>query len=140
MRPAANPFAVREYGRLERLTPHALIWRNIVNSTVFVGSKGLAVVDTQVNQALARRLLAELAREFPGRKLLYAINTHYHWDHTSGNAVFQAAGATLVASRRTALAMVERSARQKDFLASRGFELGPDPDRPQLELSGVERL
>ena len=40
MRPAANPFAVREYGRLERLTPRALIWRNIVNSTVFVGPDG----------------------------------------------------------------------------------------------------
>jgi glyoxylase-like metal-dependent hydrolase (beta-lactamase superfamily II) len=140
MRPAANPFAVREYGRLERLTPRALIWRNIVNSTVFIGSKGLAVVDTQVNQALARRLLAELTSAFPGRPLLYAINTHYHWDHTSGNAVFKAAGATLVASRRTARAMVERALRQKDFLASRGFELGPDPDPPQLELLGGERL
>jgi glyoxylase-like metal-dependent hydrolase (beta-lactamase superfamily II) len=107
---------------------------------VFVGSSGLAVVDTQVNQALARRLLAELKREFPGRKLLYAINTHYHWDHTSGNAVFQAAGATLIASRRTAVAMRERSKLQKDFLASRGFELGPDPDQPQLALTGGERL
>jgi len=108
MRPAANPFAVREYGHLESLTPRAKIWRNIVNSTVFVGSRGLAVVDTQVNHALARRLLAQLAKEFPGQPVLYAINTHYHWDHTSGNAVFKAAGAQLVASVRTATAMRER--------------------------------
>ena len=64
MRPAANPFAAREYGHLEPLTPRALIWRNIVNSTIFVGSRGLAVVDTQVNHALARRLRDRLAREF----------------------------------------------------------------------------
>ncbi len=140
MRPAANPFAVREYGRLERLTQRTLIWRNIVNSTVFVGSKGLAVVDTQVNQALARRLLAELTRTFPDRPLLYAINTHYHWDHTSGNSVFQAAGATLAASARTVRAMTERSPRQKDFLASRGFELGPDPALAGRVLAGGDTL
>lgn len=145
MRPAGNPFAPREYGHLEALTGNALIWRNIVNSTVFVGSRGLAVVDTQVNHALARRLLARLRSEFPGKPVLYAVNTHYHWDHTSGNAVFKAAGATLVASRRTAAAMVERAPRQKGFLASRGFELGPDPlqpdvfsdDLPELDLGGT---
>jgi glyoxylase-like metal-dependent hydrolase (beta-lactamase superfamily II) len=132
MRPATNPFAPREYGHLERLGARVGIWRNIVNSTVFVGDRGLAVVDTQVNHALARRLLAALQREFPGKPVLYAINTHYHWDHTSGNAVFKAAGATLVASRRTAAAMTARAPRQKGFLASRGFELGPDPLQPDF--------
>jgi glyoxylase-like metal-dependent hydrolase (beta-lactamase superfamily II) len=140
MRPAANPFAVREYGHLESLTPRAKIWRNIVNSTVFVGSRGLAVVDTQVNHALARRLLAQLAKEFPGQPVLYAINTHYHWDHTSGNAVFKAAGAQLVASVRTATAMRERSPRQKGFLSSRGFDLGPDPLQPDIAFSERHHL
>jgi cyclase len=135
----ANPFAPRDYGRLERVTDRVHIWRNIVNSGVFVGDRGIAVVDTQVNQALARRLREHLERTF-AKPILYAINTHYHWDHTNGNAVFKAAGATLVASRRTARAMVERAPRQKGFLSSRGFELGPDPLQPDAFVEDLPRI
>jgi len=130
MRPP-NPFAVRDYGSLERVTDRVFIWRNIVNSAVFIGDRGIAVVDTQVNHALARRLRERLAKEF-SKPILYAINTHYHWDHTNGNAVFAEKGATIIASKRTAAAMVERAPRQKGFLSSRGFELGPDPQLPSL--------
>jgi glyoxylase-like metal-dependent hydrolase (beta-lactamase superfamily II) len=140
MRPAGNPFAPRTYGSYEALSPRAGIFRNIVNTTVFVGDKGLAVVDTQVNHALARRVLQFLQQQFPGKPVLYAINTHYHWDHTNGNAVFKNAGATIVASRRTAKAMVERAPRQKGFLSSRGFELGPDPLLPDIFADDAGRL
>ena len=126
-----NPFAPRTYGQLEGLSPRVHIWRNIVNSTVFVGERGLAVVDTQVNHALARRLLVHLQATFR-KPILFAINTHYHWDHTNGNAVFAAAGATLVANRDTVDFMVSKAPRQKGFLASRGFELGPDPQLPAV--------
>ena len=145
MRPVGNPFAPRTYGSYEPLSPRAGIWRNIVNTTVFIGDRGIALVDTQVNHALARRVLTTLATQFPGKPVLYAINTHYHWDHTNGNEVFKKAGATLIASRRTAKAMVERAPRQKGFLSSRGFELGPDPLQPDafaedvgvLDLGGI---
>ena len=140
MRPAGNPFAPRTYGAYEGLSERAGIWRNIVNTTVFIGERGLAIVDTQVNHALARRVLATLKERWPGKPLLYAINTHYHWDHTNGNAVFKQAGATLVASRRTARAMIERAPRQKDFLAGRGFELGPDPLQPDVFAEDAKRL
>jgi len=134
-----NPFAPRDYGRLEAVTDHVHIWRNIVNSGVFVGERGIAVVDTQVNQALARRLRDHLQRTF-AKPILYAINTHYHWDHTNGNAVFKEVGATIIASRRTAAAMVERAPRQKGFLSSRGFELGPDPLQPDVFVEDIARL
>ena len=140
MRPAGNPFAPRTYGSYEPLSERAGIWRNIVNTTVFIGDRGLAIVDTQVNHALARRVLATLKERWPGKPLLYAINTHYHWDHTNGNEVFKQAGATLVASRRTAKAMVERAPRQKGFLSGRGFELGPDPLQPDVFAEDAKRL
>lgn len=126
-----NPFAPRTYGTLERISPRVAIWRNIVNSTVFIGERGLAVVDTQVNQALARRLRQRLQDEFR-KPILFAINTHYHWDHTNGNAVFAEVGATLVANRDTADFMVSKAPRQKGFLSSRGFDLGPDPLIPTV--------
>ncbi len=121
-----NPFAKRQYGQLEQINQHAYIFRNIVNSTVFVGEKGIAVIDTQVNLALARRLRALLETTF-NKPILYAINTHYHWDHTNGNSIFKEAGANLVGNKDTADFMVSKAPRQKAFLASRGFELGPDP-------------
>ncbi len=138
MKPAGNPFAPRTYGTMEELTPRVGLWRNIVNSTVFVGDNGIAVVDTQVNHGLARRLVHALQERYR-KPILYAINTHYHWDHTNGNAVFKAAGATLVANRDTADFMVSKAPRQKGFLASRGFELGPDPLQPDVlaEDAGV---
>ncbi len=126
-----NPFAPRTYGTLERISPRVAIWRNIVNSTIFIGERGLAVVDTQVNQALARRLRQRLQDEFR-KPILFAINTHYHWDHTNGNAVFAEVGATLVANRDTADFMVSKAPRQKGFLSSRGFDLGPDPLVPAV--------
>ena len=126
-----NPFAPRTYGSLERLSPRVAIWRNIVNSTVFIGDRGLAVVDTQVNHALAKRLRQRLQDEFR-KPILFVINTHYHWDHTNGNAVFAETGATLIANRDTADFMVSKAPRQKGFLASRGFDLGPDPLIPTV--------
>ncbi len=121
-----NPFAARSYGALEQVSERVYIFRNIVNSSVFVGDKGIAVIDTQVNHALARRLKELLEKTF-NKPILYAINTHYHWDHTNGNLVFKEAGAQLVGNKDTADFMVSKAPRQKAFLASRGFELGPDP-------------
>lgn len=140
MKPAAgNPFAPRSYGQLEPISGRIAIWRNIVNSAIFIGDKGIAVVDTQVNHALARRLLEKLQATY-GKPILYAINTHYHWDHTNGNAVFKEAGATLLAGRRTADFMVSRAPRQKGFLASRGFDLGPDPLQPDAFTDDVKAI
>ena len=52
-----NPFAPRQYGQLVKETERVYLFRNIVNSSIIIGDKGVAVVDTQVNQMMARRLL-----------------------------------------------------------------------------------
>jgi glyoxylase-like metal-dependent hydrolase (beta-lactamase superfamily II) len=121
-----NPYAPRTYGSLQRVTERVYIFRNIVNSAVILGEEALAVVDTQVNETLARRLLQHI-RRLSDKPIRYAINTHYHWDHTGGNSVFKAVGATVLSSARTREFMQVRTPRQKAFLLSRGFELGPDP-------------
>ena len=88
-RPAERPFAPRTYGRLERVTPRVYLFRNVVNSVVVLGDDAAAVIDTQVNAPMARRLLARV-KDLSDKPLRWAINTHYHWDHTAGNAVFRA--------------------------------------------------
>ncbi len=125
-----NPFAPRQYGQLVKVTERVYLFRNIVNSSIIIGDEGIAVIDTQVNQMMAQRLLSAI-RTITDKPLLYAINTHYHWDHTNGNTIFHGAGATVVAREMTKDFMVNRSPRQEAFLRSRGFALGDAPFLPQ---------
>ena len=125
-----NPFAPRQYGELVKVTERVYLFRNIVNSSIIIGDKGIAVIDTQVNQTMGQRLLKAI-RTITDKPILYAINTHYHWDHTNGNTVFHRAGATVIAREMTKDFMVNRSPRQEAFLRSRGFTLGDTPFLPQ---------
>ena len=68
------------------------------NAGFVVGSNGVLVVDTFTNPAAARDLLAEI-RKITSLPIRFVVNTHYHLDHTGGNAVFAEAGATIVAQR-----------------------------------------
>ncbi len=121
-----NPFARRTYGVLERVTERVYLFRNIVNSVIVLGDEAVAVIDTQVNAPMAERLVQQV-RRLSDKPLRYAINTHYHWDHTAGNHVCKRAGATVISSALTRTFIAMRGARQQAFLASRGFELGPTP-------------
>ena len=125
-----NPFAPRQYGELVKVTDRVYLFRNIVNSSIIIGDNGVAVIDTQVNQMMGRRLLKAI-RTITAKPILYAINTHYHWDHTNGNIIFRQEGATVVAREMTKDFMVNRAPRQEDFLRSRGFTLGDPPFLPQ---------
>ncbi len=68
------------------------------NASFVVGGNGVAVVDTFIAAEPARELLAEI-RKTTNLPIRYVINTHYHLDHTGGNAVFAEAGATILAHR-----------------------------------------
>ncbi len=134
-----NPFAPRQYGQLVKVTERVYLFRNIVNSSIIIGDNGVAVIDTQVNQMMARRLY-NAVRTVTDKPILYAINTHYHWDHTNGNTIFHQAGATVVAREMTKDFMVNRAPRQEAFLRSRGFTLGDPPFLPQQTFTHETEL
>ena len=134
-----NPFAPRTYGVLQRVTDRVYIFRNIVNSAIVFGDDAIAVIDTQVNDASASRLLHHI-RRLSDKPIRYAINTHYHWDHTGGNYVFKAAGATVLSSAKTREFIQLRTPRQKAFLRSRGFALGADPYLADETISTTHEL
>ncbi len=58
-----------------------------VNVGVVAGERGLLVVDTHLSEADARTVLADLHR-LGRRDVVAVVNTHEHFDHTFGNAVF----------------------------------------------------
>jgi glyoxylase-like metal-dependent hydrolase (beta-lactamase superfamily II) len=66
------------------------------NAGFIVGDDGVVVVDTFFTPAAADELITEIAKATPQR-IRFAINTHYHLDHTGGNQVFAARGVPIVA-------------------------------------------
>lgn len=67
------------------------------NAGFIVGDNAVLVVDALVRPDVARDLLAEI-RKITNLPIRYLVNTHYHLDHTGGDAVFQEAGAVLMAN------------------------------------------
>lgn len=68
------------------------------NAGFIIGSNGVVVVDTFEDVAPAQDLLAEI-QKLTKLPIRFVVNTHYHLDHTGGNAVFQKAGATILAQK-----------------------------------------
>jgi cyclase len=65
------------------------------NVTVAVGTDGIIMVDSQF-APMHDKLKAAIEKISP-LPIKYLINTHYHGDHTGGNAAFHKDGATVVA-------------------------------------------
>jgi glyoxylase-like metal-dependent hydrolase (beta-lactamase superfamily II) len=65
------------------------------NITVAVGTDGIIMVDTQF-APLSDKIKAAI-KEISPLPIKYIINTHFHGDHTGGNANFQKDGAIVIA-------------------------------------------
>jgi cyclase len=65
------------------------------NITVAVGNDGIIMVDSEF-APLHDKIKAAIEKLSP-LPIKYLINTHYHGDHTGGNALFHKDGATVVA-------------------------------------------
>jgi glyoxylase-like metal-dependent hydrolase (beta-lactamase superfamily II) len=65
------------------------------NVTAIAGPRGSAIVDTGFGPRVAE--IADRVVSAFGQPPRWAINTHWHFDHTDGNAAFARAGATVVA-------------------------------------------
>jgi len=79
--------------RINRLSPRVLILTEISpmeNMIVALASrKGLVVVDTTGSPQTAGLARQVISREFGRKDFVWVIDTHYHWDHTYGNAAFE---------------------------------------------------
>ena len=68
------------------------------NAGFVIGDDAVLVIDTFFYPDAAKALLVEI-RKITDKPIRYVVNTHYHIDHVSGDAVFKAAGATIIAHK-----------------------------------------
>ena len=96
-------------------------WR--LNSGLIVGSQRALVIDTGAGPRQGREILAAV-REVTNLPLT-VVNTHAHYDHYMGNAVFQRAGVEeFWAHKACAVAMREHGDYQRSFVGTQEPEMG----------------
>jgi glyoxylase-like metal-dependent hydrolase (beta-lactamase superfamily II) len=59
----------------------------IANGGIVIGSNGVLVIDPFQTPELAELMIAEV-KALTDQPIKYVLNTHYHFDHTGGNAAF----------------------------------------------------
>lgn len=57
------------------------------NSAFIVTDRDVVLVDDHITPRAARALVAEI-RRVTDKPIRYVVNTHFHYDHTSGNSIF----------------------------------------------------
>ena len=61
------------------------------NAAIFVLSRDVLVVDAHSKPSAAASLIAQINKEVTERPVRYLVNTHFHWDHTQGDAAYKRA-------------------------------------------------
>ncbi len=90
------------------------------NAAIFVNSQDVLVVDAHSKPSAAASLIAQIQKEITPKPVRYLVNTHFHWDHTQGDAAYRAAGGKveIIASEATKQLLAENArSRLKDSLA-----------------------
>src|SRR6266566_9080563 len=72
------------------------------NAGFVVGDGGVVVVDTFFTPAAIEELLGEIG-SLTAQPIKFAVNTHYHLDHTGGNQVLAARGVPIIAHDNVAI-------------------------------------
>lgn len=91
------------------------------NAALSIGNDGVLVVDTLV-EPLADRFLAEIKKLAGDKPIRHIINTHFHPDHTGGNAKITAAGQSIVAGNFAAQ-VGQDAAKQANIIAHENTQI-----------------
>ena len=86
-----------------------------LNVGVVIGEEGVLIVDTRATHAEADELRSDLAT-LTKSPVRWVIDTHWHWDHTFGNARFP--GAEIWGHHLCRKALVERGESMKEDAAA----------------------
>ena len=65
------------------------------NAGIVIGRDGVLVIDTLISAKEAQRFIADI-RKVTDKPIKYVVDTHYHLDHSFGNAEFVKLGAAVI--------------------------------------------
>jgi len=106
------------------------------NATFLVTDEGVLVIDTRQHPRAGQDLLDRI-RKITDKPIRWVINSHFHGDHTFGNAAFKKEGATFAVHAETArlmkLVQPKEMARRGGYFKSHGY----DPNDVKLILPDV---
>jgi glyoxylase-like metal-dependent hydrolase (beta-lactamase superfamily II) len=91
------------------------------NIGVLAGDEGVLLVDAEWPQ-LHDKVIAAVGRISP-KPIRYLVNTHWHWDHVGGDALFAKAGAVIFSSEQTRAHIVHEQKQNNPV----GTPYAPDP-------------
>src|SRR5216683_6897313 len=82
------------------------------NAAIFVNSRDVLVVDAHSKPSAAAALIAQIKKDVTTKPVRYLVNSHFHWDHTQGNAAYKATSAKvdIIASDATKQLMEQYNA------------------------------
>jgi cyclase len=84
------------------------------NAAIFVNSQDVLVVDAHSKPSAAASLIAQIKREVTTKPVRYLVNTHFHWDHTQGDAAYRGTGSKVeIIASETTKQLVARNARNR---------------------------
>src|ERR1051326_7051744 len=66
------------------------------NAGFIIGDDGVVIFDTTFTPAAVEELIGEI-QKLTNKPIKYAVNSHYHLDHTGGNQVLAARGIPIIA-------------------------------------------
>jgi glyoxylase-like metal-dependent hydrolase (beta-lactamase superfamily II) len=98
------------------------------NSGFVIGDGGVLIVDTFFTPAAIEELLTEIQTQTQ-QPIRYAVNTHYHLDHTGGNQVLAARGVPIFAHDNV---LKWQTTKNRRFL--------PQPEELQKRLTDTTKL
>lgn len=84
------------------------------NAGFIIGDGGVLIVDTFFTPAAVEELIGEIGK-LTSQPIRYAVNTHYHLDHTGGNQVLAARGVPIIAHDNVA---IWQTTKNRKFLPS----------------------
>ncbi len=96
--PAPLPFVLKQVGKGIYAAIDGPEHKSGANAGFVIGDDSVLVIDSFFNPDSTRALVGEIHRLTP-KPIRYVVNTHYHVDHTGGDAVLRNAGATIIAHR-----------------------------------------
>jgi cyclase len=114
------------------------------NAAIFVNSADVLVVDAHSKPSAAAGLIAQIRQQITPKPVRYLVDTHFHWDHSQGNAAYRNAfgkDLNIIASQETERLEAKFSAsRLKESLDPHGHPFAGQPHIPMLLEAARQQL